>query len=85
MPLKSRHLRAARALLGWTQDELADRAGLARRTIMWIETDRGRTRSATMTKIVSAFASAGVTFDMSRGGSIVIGDETETPGRHPLP
>lgn len=81
--IKSRHLRAARALLGWSQGDLAKRAGLVRRTITWIETDRGQMRPVTMEKIVSAFASAGVVFDMSGRGSILIGDQTEAPAKEP--
>ncbi len=46
-------IRAARQALGWTQNELADRAGISARTIHAVE--KGRTcRQATKRRILSA-------------------------------
>lgn len=56
--------RAARALLGWSQDELKERSGVAKVTIADFE--RGaRTRSPyaeTLRRLIAALAEAGVVF-----------------------
>jgi transcriptional regulator with XRE-family HTH domain len=54
--------KAARALLGWSQEDLAERSGVVRRTLMSFETGTGNLRQETVEKIVQAFERAGVTF-----------------------
>lgn len=63
MKLKSNHIRAARALAGWSQADLAARADLGEPTIAKLET--GETESAnarTYDKIEKAFFNVGILF-----------------------
>ena len=64
--------RAARALLGWTQAKLAERTGLARKTIADFELNLRSFHSRTLRDITSAFEQAGIefTWDDEAGGSI---------------
>jgi len=55
--------RAARALLGWSQEELVERAGVSKKTIADLE--RGATqlpRTQTLAQITKAFEAAGIEF-----------------------
>jgi transcriptional regulator with XRE-family HTH domain len=67
--MKANHLRAARALLNWDQQTLADRSGLSIGTIRRIERDLD-VRSMTTHKLTDAFIQAGLVlyFDDRRGG-----------------
>jgi transcriptional regulator with XRE-family HTH domain len=56
------HLRAARGLLNWSLDELADRAGITRATIHNWESGRHSPMAATRDKIRDAFEREGVMF-----------------------
>jgi len=66
--------RAARALLGWSQEELKDRSGVAKVTIADFERGaRARAPYAeTLRRLVAAFGSGGVMFmadgEISGGG-----------------
>jgi len=66
--------RAARALLGWSQDDLKDRSGVAKVTIADFERGaRARAPYAdTFRRLVDAFGSGGVLFladgEMAAGG-----------------
>lgn len=74
--LKANQIRAARALLNWSQGELVEKSGLSLTTIRRMEDDKiGPERSsagnvATVTKIIEE---AGVTFlhegDVTPGGA----------------
>lgn len=57
-------IRAARAMLGWSQKELADQAGLGFATIQRAERQPGTIVGMieTATKLQSAFEAAGVIF-----------------------
>lgn len=62
-----RQLRAARALLGWSQEELADRAVVARATVQRIE--RGlAVRTDVYFKVCRTLESAGIDFLPGRPG-----------------
>jgi predicted transcriptional regulator len=65
-------VRAARALIGWTQVELARTAGLSEISIKHIERGKTDPRSSTMEAIQVAFEQAGVVFldagDTRNGG-----------------
>jgi DNA-binding XRE family transcriptional regulator len=56
-------VRAARAVLGWSQTELADKIGLTQRAIYKIEQAAVDARPATTAAISAAFAKAGIGFD----------------------
>jgi transcriptional regulator with XRE-family HTH domain len=60
-------IRAARALLNWSQTDLADRAGLSQTGIARIESGVNMPNSSTLDKIAAAFDSAGIEFIADRG------------------
>ena len=59
-----RHIRAARALLGWTQEELAGKAKVALGTIKRMESFDGPVvaRTDTVRQVVAVLEKAGVEF-----------------------
>jgi transcriptional regulator with XRE-family HTH domain len=62
-------LRAARGLLGWSQSELAARAGLSLPTVKRLEAGFGpRVSDAARVKLQHAIESAGVEFIEENGG-----------------
>lgn len=62
--INGRHVRAARALLGWTQEELSARAKVALGTVKRMEGFDGPVgaRTDTLRRIVTVFEKAGVEF-----------------------
>jgi len=54
--------RAARGLLGWTQQDLADRTELGRITIQNFEAGQTKPRRATRHVLQETFERAGITF-----------------------
>lgn len=64
-------LRAARGLLGWSQSELAARAGLSLPTVKRLEGDFGpRVSDDARTKLKRAIETAGIEFLEENGGGI---------------
>lgn len=62
-------LRAARALLDWSRDQLADAAATTTRTLARLEAGENVPRSTTLAAIRSALEAAGVEFIAeNRGG-----------------
>ena len=65
--ITARQCRAARALLGWSQGELADRSGVAQATIANIETEKRTTYVNRIYELETALGEAGVEFgDLAR-------------------
>jgi transcriptional regulator with XRE-family HTH domain len=66
-------IRSARAALGWSVDDLADKAGVATKTIRRLESVDGipQSRTGTLLEIKVIFESAGIEF---------IGSPTDRPG-----
>ncbi|MDE2182628.1 MAG: helix-turn-helix domain-containing protein [Alphaproteobacteria bacterium] len=58
----SRQIRAARALLGWTQQLLADRALVAVNTVRAIEADRPYPKPDSVEAVHRALAKGGIVF-----------------------
>ncbi len=54
--------RAARALLNWTQDDLAKKVGVALRTIRDFENERRQPLKVVRSSIQQAFEQAGIEF-----------------------
>ena len=68
----SAQIRAARALLGWSQTQLARRAGLGLATLQRIERDEGieKGKFSTVIKIQKALEQAGIHFTEDDAGEI---------------
>ena len=60
--ITSRQIRAARALLGWSQQELADKAIVSLNALARLETGNVDSRVSTMMAIQKALAKAGIEF-----------------------
>lgn len=65
-----RQVKAARALLGWSQNDLADRSGVSRPTIKRLEADDGELggRATTADSLRFALETAGIEFIAENGG-----------------
>ena len=65
-----RQIKAARALVGWSQDDLADKSGISVPTIKRLEAAEGdiRGRAETRAALVVALEKAGVEFIAENGG-----------------
>ena len=65
-----RQIKAARALLGWSQEDLARYSTVSEPTIARLESTDGELggRAATIAKIVDAIEKAGVEFIEENGG-----------------
>ncbi|MDP3415426.1 helix-turn-helix transcriptional regulator [Falsiroseomonas sp.] len=68
MPLAPAQCRAARGLLDWTQDELADRAGVSRGTVRGFEAGHHELRKSSAAEIRAALEVGGVAFLDAEGG-----------------
>ena len=66
--ITSRQVRAARALLGWSQELLADKALVALTALKRLESDRLSVRDATREAVRKALEAAGIEFLSSGRG-----------------
>jgi predicted transcriptional regulator len=57
-----RQIRAARALLGWSQQQLADRAIISVNALARLETGKADSRASTIQAIERALTKAGIEF-----------------------
>jgi transcriptional regulator with XRE-family HTH domain len=69
--------RAARGLLDWTQEELADRAGVSRSTVREFEKGRHELQRSSAAQILGAFEISGVV--MIHGTDLGPGVRLTTP------
>lgn len=68
MELRSEQCRAARALVGWSQDQLAEAAKVAKATIANFESGKRSPYGRTLDDIREALEAAGVVFIPENGG-----------------
>lgn len=68
--IEPEQVRAARALLGWSQDDLSERSGINRRTLMNFENGTTLPLDLTLQRIVDVLKSAGVEIVRKSDGSI---------------
>lgn len=66
--VSGRQIRAARALLGWTQKELADKAIVAENALARLERGQVDSRTSTLASIEQALIEAGIEFLPAGGG-----------------
>ncbi len=62
MAITGRQIRGARGLLGWSMEELAEKAGLTRITIRQIEGETVQPQEKTLNKLFSLFDMQGIEF-----------------------
>ncbi len=76
--ITARQSRAARALLGWTQQELADKALVSLTALKRLESDKDlRVYESTEDQVRRVFENAGITFLHSDKGEGVLIDVTK--------
>jgi transcriptional regulator with XRE-family HTH domain len=68
--MNSAQCRAARALLKWTQDDLAAKSGSSAVTIRNFENDRSAPQKGTLLLIKQTFENSGVEFIPGNGGGV---------------
>ncbi len=74
MSLTAAQLRAARALINITQEELATKAGVATKTIATFESEGRAPRDATLVKLRSALEGVGIVFiETDTGVGVILG------------
>jgi predicted transcriptional regulator len=68
----TRQIKAARALLAWSQSDLADRSGISEPTVARLEAVDGELggRDNTTRKIRAAIETAGIEFISENGGGV---------------
>lgn len=82
--ITSRQIRAARALLGWTQETLADRAMVALTALKRLESDRLEVRDTTRDAVRKALEGHGVIFLASaRGTGVMLVDQPDEASTTP--
>ena len=68
----ARMIRGARAVLGWSQSELANRVGLSQPSIHRIEQGTSDLRRSTVVALEKLLMTAGITFETFSGGGFRI-------------
>ena len=82
--ITSRQVRAARALLGWTQEMLADKALVALTALKRPESDRLKVREDTRHQVRRALEAAGIVFvAFDRGECVMLVRNRPTPAGSP--
>jgi len=65
--ITARQVKAARALLGWSQQDLADRAILSTNAVIRLERGQVDSRMSTVTAVQDALEKAGIEFIATEG------------------
>ncbi|MEE7463646.1 transcriptional regulator [Methylobacterium fujisawaense] len=65
-------IRGARAMLGWTQDDLAARSGVAKRSIAGLELETSKPKLETLQRLVATLSGGGIEFDNSDADGVGI-------------
>lgn len=84
MSVEPAQIKAARALLGWTQTQLSQASGMALATIVSIE--KGKGSEGSMFQVVGFLSTRGVSFADDRpGNDLVVRLKRKTAPRKPVP
>nr|WP_246681782.1 helix-turn-helix transcriptional regulator [Methylobacterium sp. L1A1] len=80
LTISSAQCRAARALLGWSREELAEASKVSRAAIADFETDKRQVRERTVDDLREALEAAGVEFIPANGGGAGVRLRTSDAG-----
>jgi DNA-binding XRE family transcriptional regulator len=83
--LRARHFRAARVLLDWTQEELARKARVVRRTVVMLEAGTAHTQPRKVQAVLAALGAGGIRFACSGDGEVSLIDGNTRPDPLPKP
>ena len=82
--INSRQVRAARALLGWTQEQLADKAVVALTALKRLEADPRAVREDTRHRVHRTLQTAGIAFvDFDYGEGVILLRNPAAPAGSP--
>ncbi|MBI1326048.1 MAG: helix-turn-helix domain-containing protein [Alphaproteobacteria bacterium] len=81
MAISTAQIRGARGILGWSQNDLAERTGISATSIGSIETGNVSPRESTISLIEKAFENAGIEFIGTDGVRLKSGDVKILKGR----
>ena len=68
--IDGRQIRAARAMLGWSREELLQASGISMSALLRMEGALADSRSSTLNKVVKALSLAGIEFVTRDDGAI---------------
>ena len=68
--IDGRQIRAARAMLGWSREELLDASGISMSALLRMEGNMADSRSSTLNKVVKALTLAGIEFVTRDDGAL---------------
>ena len=68
--IDGRQVRAARAMLGWSREELLDASGISMSALLRMEGNTTDSRTSTLNKVVKALSLAGIEFVTREDGAI---------------
>ena len=68
--IDGRQVRAARAILGWSREELLDASGISMSALLRMEGNMADSRSSTLNKVVKALSLAGIELVTRDDGAI---------------
>ena len=80
--IDGRQVRAARAMLGWSREELLDSSGISMSALLRMEGNMADSRSSTLNKVVKALSLAGIEFvtrDVGAIGVMFKGGQAQSP------
>ena len=78
-----RPVRAARAMLGWSREELLDASGISMSALLRMEGNTTDSRSSTLNKVVKALSLAGIEFVTRDDGAIGVMLKAQNPPHPP--
>ncbi|MDD3675206.1 helix-turn-helix domain-containing protein [Thauera propionica] len=81
--IDGRQIRAARALLGWSREELLDASGVSMSALLRMERALADSRASTLNKVVKALTQAGIEFVTRDDGAIGVMLKAQNPPQPP--
>lgn len=81
--IDGRQIRAARAMLGWSREELLHASGISMSALLRMEGALADSRSSTLNKVVKALSLAGIEFVTRDDGAIGVILKAQKPPQPP--